>query len=569
MDNIQKSHSKSNQFMIMIKKHKKLITVLAILIVMLLVMIIINKLASTPYKLVIKRDNTLYQYEKVKKEDLTVYCQYALGKKEQIYDFEIEDPILYDKSTDIYVKYKNISEKVSVACKAYEKTYIEYEFPDTVYQGDSIDRNKLKVQYIYESGDRRDQDDYKILNNEEYFNSNKLEIETSQGISSIKCDNYIEANGIKKSDGKAFTGDKLNNDYLNKLRFVISYKDKTTKTIDIGDITIDDEVVLQSGNNDVQLNYHGNSYNVEIKAVDKKYTIEVKYDSSQYVGDSLAFDKLLINYEDGTFEELEKADISINGNTELKYGKNKFTFNHNGQTMVFEVDAIEHDITSANLVEYNAYIGSKLDIQKINIQFDNGETREVKGSELKYDCDITQQLQSTPIEYHGQTFMVEFTAVEDEIVSVKVDKSVKFYAGTNIPDCKFTITYASGNKVDVMKKDLQFSIDTLQIGDNNITVTYKNKSCDIVIKAIDKSITSTTCTSGNKFFVGDSITDVILNIVYSDGTSEDAHISNLTITKGDVNNLSLGDNVFEYSYNNRVGTFTITAYELDVIDEQY
>lgn len=551
-----------------IEKHKIIFITLAILTCFMLVLLIMYKLLFTPYKLEVSRNSTLYQYEKITKDDIDVQAITRLGKSQTITDYEFTDAILYDTNTNMEIQWKKLKTTFNCVAVGYSSTVATYNFPDITYQGDEVDKDNLKVVYSYVDGSKHEQTDYEITDNPDYFNSNKLVIKTDAGEATLKCKKYVELVDMQTSRQPIiYSGETLGNK-LDYIRIDATYADGTVRSLKGSDVTVEDKP-LTLGNNTITVDYHGSTHEIQLEVTVKEGVATIiygKYSEEQYNGDKFKFDSILVEYKDGTSDQIPYTEVKFNEALELSYGTNTFTWVYNDKTFTFTITALEREIKKAELLGYTAYTGREPKVDRVMLTFDNDKQLEVSGTDIQITSGtLTKDDKTIEIVYHNRSCEADIEVEKLEIIDIRIPSTTKIFEKNTIPNCNMTI-YFNDNTTEVVKpSDLGIDNKVMTLGNNVLNIEYKGTKYELIVNAIKDTIVSTTYSCKKEIYEGDTIPKLLLTIVFDSGNIETISSDKVEFSRNTY--LRAGINTINYIYKDCLGVINLDVLETPVISD--
>ena len=313
------------------------------------------------------------------------------------------------------------------------------------------------------------------------------------------------------------------------------------------------------GNMPIRVYYMDTYDEIEIPVVSRKEKgMEIEW-SSQYAnslveGQTVELDKLvkkiILNYNDGTFEEIDFKELEIQ-NPKVTKGKNKITVylkKNKNITDSFECEVKENVIVSviASYQEENVYLGDKVDVNKIQLQA--VYLWQDPKKDTKLPC---KKISKTVFDLKGINIIrVYYTdnIYSDMVVDVKEAKPIKVnasykegypcYGVNEVIDNKgvieVSVTYENHEVVSGSALTQPYQINIVSCTEKEVvaTVTYEGVKSDTVhipikenkIVKISPILEKDSILEGN--LVGREQVSG-LRIHYMDGTSEMVNLDDL------------------------------------------
>ena len=266
--------------------------------------------------------------------------------------------------------------------------------------------------------------------------------------------------------------------------------------------------------------------------------------------------KAIITYNDGSTENVEASQLSFGDLDTSTAGKKDVTVGYKGFITTFEVTVKDKTLGNTRSVESISYlsgintsvfVGDTINFDKIKIlvKYDNGteETQEVAtNTNIKHNGGSIDTAkvgeQTLTITYMGKKVDVVINVQAIVLQSIEVDGDTvdtTIIEGTNF-DPTGMVVYANYNNGARLK--LNFEDLTIVQNGTTVTVTYKDKSCEIKLSTTPPEVVSMIIkttgyeATGNKIILGDKIdtTGVTATATLNNGTSKTIANSSLSFT---------------------------------------
>jgi exopolysaccharide biosynthesis protein len=138
---------------------------------------------------------------------------------------------------------------------------------------------------------------------------------------------------VEPLEGEIYIGEPLN---LTKL--LVTYKDGTT--MEKEDFSVVEADVLEKGENERQVFYHDNTYDITVNPTYRPIVAAaVSVSSDLLQGDELSFSTITITYDNGVQENISKDDVELKSSLTMETGTNTINFYYHDQDLSFEVTA--------------------------------------------------------------------------------------------------------------------------------------------------------------------------------------------------------------------------------------
>lgn len=218
---------------------------------------------------------------------------------------------------------------------------------------------------------------------------------------------------------EAYDGEILN---LNSI--LVKYEDGTE--IEKMDFTVDQDDILELGENDCEIFYHDHTYQFVITARYRPIVgATVQQPADLLEGDVLSVDTITIELDNGVKESISALDVTFLSDLTMVSGKNTIYFEYHDQDVSFDVQA--HPRTSARLA-YRTYAAEYANAQYRHIS-DNIYATSTKGSTATGVYWLTHVVINSPTQIHGGMSNDTFGGSKER--PTKASKRQNWVVGTN------------------------------------------------------------------------------------------------------------------------------------------
>jgi exopolysaccharide biosynthesis protein len=263
-----------------------------------------------------------------------------------------EDKVIQQGENVFEVEYHDLPYEISVDGVQKLVTGVEAVADEDFYIDKSIPYDKLTFVVYFEDESSIEikktderltiEDEDRLLDyGENEFSAYYKDQQFNFTVSAIEKD--IES--VEPLEGEIYIGENLN---LTKI--LVTYKDGTT--MEKTDFTVEQDAVLEKGENVRQVLYHDNTYDVTVDATYRPFVAaSVSVSSDLLQGDELSFSTITITYDNGVQESISKDNVELKSSLTMETGTNTINFTYHEQNLSFQVTAYAR--TSARLARRN------------------------------------------------------------------------------------------------------------------------------------------------------------------------------------------------------------------------
>ena len=293
---------------------------------------------------------------------------------------------------------------------------------------------------------------------------------------------------------------------------------------------------------------------------------------------------LNVNYSDGTIISIDIEPDMVTGFDNTTLGTNTITVTYQGFETTFDVEIVEKEILE--IVVLNGYIneyplnasGFNNSGMMIEVRYNDETTEEVPvtGSMLSGFDSSSLGIKTMTVNYDGFTATFEIEIVEPTVTGISVEKLpnktqyLQNYEMLDLEGAKLQVSYNNGTTqiIDVTE-DMVTGFDNSIVGTNIINVSYEGFEITFEIEIVpeENEITSLTLVEGpNKTeYIQEyetlDLTGIVLEIEYSDGTTEAVDVNDTIISGFDNSVLGMQTITIEYE------GFEVT-FEIEVVGKE-
>lgn len=457
-------------------------------------------------------------------------------------------------------------------------TYDYYTDTKKLYNGNitnlsTTDKDNLLTFLNYQS--LYTKDNYVIFRPEQTIKQlEKISIDTSE----IKT-NYIQ------------NYESLNLDNIN---LDIRYNDGELKELPLShkDITVKGFDNTKTGKNTVTVEYSNKGITFDVNIISKQATkIELtkKPVKQNYIQNNETLDltggELTITYNDTSKDQisLTNENVTVTGFNNSKVGKNNLTIEYLGLKTTFNVNIIEKSISSIKLTTKPLklkYIQNhdKLDLTggKLTITYNDNSTSKLSltNEEVNVTGFDNSKLgnNTVTLDYFGYTTTFDVEIISKEVTKIELTTEplkmnyIQNYEQLDLTGGELTVTYntQTTDKISLTNEEVSVTgFDNSQIGQNTLTIRYKEKEVKLNINIISKQIVKVEVTTlpdkkiyiqekDNIDFSGGEIT-----ITYNDETTDVIPLEQEAIKVSGFDNGVLGKQTIIIDYKGHKTSFDI------------
>ena len=375
-----------------------------------------------------------------------------------------------------------------------------------------------------------------------------------------------------------YIGDSLD---TSKLQAEALYSDGTKKFITASGLTIGQIDTANVGDKDLTVSYTENgvtksaTVKIKVSGIASITVVEGTLGKLYNVGETIDTSaiEVIVTYQNGKSETLGASKISISAPATDEMGEKDIVIRYRGAETVYKV--MVRGVTSITInpgsVASEVKIGTPLDVTGITAKanFNNGDELPLLNSQLS--------IQNVDTSTAGLKQLIVRYGSAEAAVSVKVYgvKEISVNAGTVASSVKLgetldtsgiiaIIVYGDENEtretVDASK--LTFgSIDTSEIGDKTLSVSYLDKTAELTVTV--KAVTGIEINENsvnNKVIVFGTLdtSKITATAIYSNGDRETIPTSELTAST--VSTAKAGEETLTVSYGSFSDTMTVKVF---------
>ena len=248
-----------------------------------------------------------------------------------------------------------------------------------------------------------------------------------------------------------------------------------------------------------------------------------------------------ITYNNGTTETVPMTEDMVSGFDLNVVGSQVVTVTVGGKTAVFEIDVVTKTATSVKIETLPAKLTYReakdtLNVSggSIRVNYNNGKHDIVPmTAEMVTGFDNTKiGKQTLTVAYSGFTVEFEIEIIAKRVASISVDtlpektEYVQNFNELNVDGGRIVVYYDNGtSEVINMTLDMISDFDNTKVGEQTLTVTYKEKTATFKIKVLKRDIVRAEIIkmpdrSVFSFYEFPDITGVEIKGYFNDGTTE-------------------------------------------------
>ena len=332
-------------------------------------------------------------------------------------------------------------------------------------------------------------------------------------------------------------------------------------------------VVINSGttgNLSYTANWKANLINLFIikEASTKTYSVGSKVNTSGLV--------IGAKYGDNNINEIK--DYTISPSVLDKVGQQVITISYGGLSTSYTVNVSDVNVSKISISKkpnkVNYHTGDKVDTTglELNVTYDNGTSGIINnGYSISPEILNKTGTNKITVKYGGKSTTFEVEVKEISVSSIKIKSNptkTEYYVGEylNTDGLVLEVTYSDGSVKDINSGYSVSSKLLGVVGEKNIVVTYKDKTCKYKINVKEEKATSIKVYELPKkinYFVGDKFNSSGLKIaVYKDSGYKEVISSgfNLSIDNNHIFN-SKGVVVVTVNYGSHSTSFNVNVYD--------
>lgn len=395
-----------------------------------------------------------------------------------------------------------------------------------------------------------------------------------------------------------FVGDEFSHEGLVATAF---YEDGSSRDVSNSDfLTFDEPDLTVAGEKDVNVYYTENDvtksdsysitvYNIEPKSLE---IITKPLKLSYFVGETFSADGIAakVTYNNNDTKDVDEKDLTFTNYDMSKAGNYDVLVTYNeglkSVTDEFEITVNKIELTSISVktepVKTTYYQGQQFDSTGLTIEasYNNGDKKTLSSGFTLSGFDSSKPSSALPITISytedgitkQTTFNVEVIELEFESLSLSGTYKTSFLYDTDFSSSglKATLTYNSGETKDVSNSVTVTGYDMKKVGDQTITVSYKegqntiSTSYVITVNAITPTSLTLSGSYKTTFEYGEEFTyeGLIARAIYDNGKTYEVTPTSVTGYDGHV----VGKQTITVSYNENGATVSKT-YQIEVTDK--
>ena len=403
----------------------------------------------------------------------------------------------------------------------------------------------------------------------------------------IEVDNIVI---IKDDPGKTdyYEGDELD---LDGFSLLVTYTNGDTEEIDLkplpDGLTVSEYRKDLIGTQLVFFNYKGKSTQIFVtvhKIVVDELTLTTEPAKTDYlIGEPLDLTGgvLTAKLESGDTKVIptDSADVTASGFTSTSLGDQTITLTYKNKSVTYTVNVDRLKVTELKLSPAptrRAYkIGEALDLTggKLYIYYNNSTYAVLDCSDplvanSGFDS-ASAGTKTVALSFGGQSVTYDVTVAEADVVSIAVTTlptktAYQIGDALDVTGGVITVTYSDGRTATVaMTADMVSGFSSASAGTKTLTVTYGGRytTFPITVAAGIRTVTAISMKNYPKtsYLVGETldVTDGVLNVTYSDGTSGTVAMSAGMVSG--FSSVTAGAKTLTVNYSGCVTTYSITV----------
>lgn len=360
-------------------------------------------------------------------------------------------------------------------------------------------------------------------------------------------------------------------------KFEVYYKDGSSKVVDMTKTMLSGYDMSKVGIQTVTANYRGFEKTFNITVMKKPNLVSLTLTSQPNTNEFVKGTKFDFTgaqakavYDDGTQETIDiTPEMTTGGNVNI-LGDQTISFEHDGETVTFDVKVIPVKVTSIEVASNptkTTYVEGKAvstDGLTIKAHYNNGTENLVTGFEVG-EIPATVGTHDVEVSFSGctTTFQIKIVAKTAVSLSIKQDPTKTTYVFGQKFDPTGLVVEATFDNGDVMEvTDYKVGDLPTTTGYSLIPVTYQNTTAYFTVNMKEKAVDSIEVAKlpdKVTYVEGETFTDAGIKVVakYNDGEEKqvDDYILTNTSTK------TVGDKTVTVLYDGLTTTFNIKVIE--------
>lgn len=383
-----------------------------------------------------------------------------------------------------------------------------------------------------------------------------------------------------------FLNEELN---LDGIDVVLTYKDDSTKNIDLSLDMISGFDTSTTGEKTLTVTYKKKTYTHDytvVEAVATSIEVDTPFKSNYFTNHpvDVAEGKLLVTYSDNSTKRVFITADMISNFDSTSAGTKTLTITYLGCTTTFEyvvTDPRATKITIASAFKTNYFVGDTIDISggKITVTYEDNSTSTLPVSALMISGFNTESSGSKimSITVGDATLEIAYQVNKVEITSISISKPFKTsYIQNETLDTtggKLDVVYNNGKTqtIDITTSMISnFNSTSPSVNEKTMTLSYEGFTLQVKYTVSEITITSYGISTPfkNEYFVGDKI-DVsggFLNINYSDGSFETVQVTTDMISEFYTDTDGEFEMFINYKNISIKFEYTVTAVTIETIE---
>ena len=535
----------------------------------------------------VKPDVKFFEGGSVTNDKVTVMATYEDGSSRELTpsEFTVENNIL--NAGENYVKVSSVSGNIQTTLPvsaeniAVTKIDAQVVYAGQFYINDTVKPAQLKVSATYNNGTSKElaDNEYEILAHILVEGDNVITISyegktcsvTVSAVKPVLVSISAEVNGTPNF----FVGGTVN---ASALKVTATYNNGTSSILESNLFTVKSHVLVE-GENEIVIQYLDKTCTVKINA--RKANIasifaELGMGVKLYESETLKNEnvKVTATYEDGSTKTLSSSEFTISNHI-LAEGNNTLTVICGKVTCTLAVTAEPLVITSIEAevksgYEYKAGGVVSKDSLKVTAIYNNGSRIDVTSNCTIKEHTLVFGENTIEITYEGKSCTVKVNAKAADLIALHAElkQGVVLYENDVLKNehVKVTAAYSDGSFKELTTSEFTLFGTTLSAGQNNVTVLYSGKTCELKATAIALAIESIQAQikAGIQFKAGDTVKNehVTVTATYNNGTSRILSNSEFTISS---QSLSEGSNTVTISSESKSCTVTVMIDPINLV----
>lgn len=287
------------------------------------------------------------------------------------------------------------------------------------------------------------------------------------------------------------------------------------------------------------------------------------------------------NYSDGTSSEI--TTYNITDGTNLQEGQTSVTITYENQTVTQEITVNANNIESLTIVtpptktEYNAGEDFETAGMVVQATYTNGATEIITDYKVVDGTNLKNGQTTVTISYNGITITQEITVNTVNIVSLEITTpptKTEYIVGQDFETEGMVVSaiYEDGRETEITDYTIENGTN-LALGQTSVRITFENLSVEQPITVVEKTVQSISIVNiptkiqyiQNKEEL--DLTGGVIEVIYTDGSSEEIDMTSENITVAGFSNEALGEIALTISYEGQTVQFTVEIIEGEVEEQ--